>query len=133
MSAPRGTTTMGRMTNDDHTDQPGPSVRKAIDFLFGNWASRIYLLAVLAAAAYLAADRLFVEHVDASFAGVYLIGLTSPGSWIGLLLVDAGPQWLTTVGLLAGTVVGALVNTALISGIVRLGRRLRATGRAHRA
>jgi hypothetical protein len=108
-------------------------VRRTTDFLFGNWASRIYLLTVLAAAVFLAWDMLFVDHVDASFSGVYLIGLTSPGSWIGFPLVDAGPQWLTTAGVLGGTVLGALLNTALISGIVHFGRELLASLRTRRA
>jgi hypothetical protein len=105
---------MGRMTKDNAIAR----VRRTTDFLVGNSASRTYLLAVLAAAVFLGWDTL-ANDSGPSFAGIYLIGLTSPGSWIGVTAALAGPQWLTTAGVLAGTVFGALVNTALISSIVR--------------
>ena len=95
------------------------TARDTVRFLTGTWASRIYLLLVLAATVYLLVDTAFVEHEDASFAGLWLLLLTSPGSWLTMPLVDAGPAWLHPLTFWIGAAVGALINTVVLSALAR--------------
>ena len=97
--------------------------RDLVRFLTGTWQARVYLLLVLAATGYTLIDTAFVEHEDASFAGLWLLLLTSPGSWLSMPLVDAGPQWLHPLTYWIGAAVGALLNTALIGALARRSRR----------
>lgn len=99
------------------------TARDIARFLFGTWASRIYLLLVLAATVYTLVDTAFVEHEDASFAGIWLLLLTSPGSWLSMPLVDAGPQWLHPLTYWIGAAVGALLNTVVLSALARRSNR----------
>ena len=104
-----------------------------IRFLTGSWASRVYLLLVLAATGYLLVDTAFVEHEDASFAGIWLLLLTGPGSWLSMPLVDAGPAWLHPLTFWIGAAVGALLNTVLLSVLSRRSGRGQARPRSGRA
>lgn len=106
------------------TEHTSPSlIRRTIRFLFGSWAAKIYLLLVAAAAAFLAYNLATYDGEDgASFAGIYLILLTSPGVWL-TFPISYGPEWAQPVVLLAGTAFGALLNCAAIGGLVHLVRR----------
>ncbi|MGW7253597.1 SCO4225 family membrane protein [Streptomyces sp. NPDC054834] len=70
-----------------------------------------YLTVVAAVLVWVGADLLFVEHQDASFAGVWAFVVTAPTSWLFLFL--PGPL----VGI--GVVVGALVQAAVLGAAYR--------------
>jgi hypothetical protein len=119
------------MTNDNGPAGAGWTgrVRRAVGFLVGNRASRIYLGLVLAAALFLVWDLLTHDGPDASFAGIYLILLTSPWWLLSAPLMDAGPEWVSAVVWITATLVGALANAALIGGAVSLFRNGRSSPR----
>ena len=83
-----------------------------------NPAALGYLAVVTGVLAWVAVDGLFVEHQDASFAGVWAFVVTAPTSWIFLALPGPLP-WV-------GVVVGALFQAAVIGSAYR-----RLTGRLH--
>ncbi|MET8975269.1 hypothetical protein ABZX85_06565 [Streptomyces sp. NPDC004539] len=87
-----------------------------------NPAALGYLALVLAVLGWVAVDTLFVEHQDASFAGVWAFVVTAPVSWIFLLL----PQPLPAVGI----AVGAVVQAAVIGAVYRAATRGRGAGAA---
>jgi hypothetical protein len=61
-------------------------------FTRGRLAARVslgYLALVLAASTFAAYDAAAVEHADASFAGIYAVGLTLPLSIPAILATDA--------------------------------------------
>ncbi|MET9595541.1 hypothetical protein ABZY45_32140 [Streptomyces sp. NPDC006516] len=60
-------------------------LRTAARLTFGNTASRIYLGLVLAVAAFVAVDTLFVSHEDASLAGVWLFFMAAPTVFVFLI------------------------------------------------
>jgi len=88
-------------------------LRTAARFTFGNTASRIYLGLVLAVAAFVAVDILFVPHEDASFAGVWLFFMAAPTVFAFLLgsslaSPDAGvPAWFVHLALVLSVLVQA--------------------------
>ncbi|WP_442818661.1 SCO4225 family membrane protein [Streptomyces sp. NBC_01320] len=92
---------------------------------FGNPASLIYLGVVLATAVFVAVDTLFVQHEDASFAGVWLFLLAAPTVFVffvGSTLWGAdaaGPAWFVYLAL----VVSVLVQALALGWFVRLVRR----------
>lgn len=83
--------------------------RAWLKFPFDNWPSRVYLLLVVAAVLFFAADRAFVDHPDASFAGIYMILLTVPISLFATVPF-------------VGIVIGALVNAMIIGALTHLVR-----------
>ncbi|MFH8405659.1 SCO4225 family membrane protein [Streptomyces sp. NPDC018019] len=91
---------------------------------FGNPVSLVYLGLVVAAVLFALVDMVFVEHQDASFAGIWAVLLTAPTIfplWLAgdALWGDAGsPQWFAVLTL----AVAALVN-ALLLGLVHRGLR----------
>lgn len=98
-------------------------------FLFGNWFSRGYLILV-AAVAVVVGILLLLSGPDASLAAVWLFAVTLPGSVLVIRLIGdslAPSGGLAAATVTAAVVVGALINTAVISGIVRLIRRTRRT------
>ncbi|NBM14751.1 SCO4225 family membrane protein [Streptomyces sp. GC420] len=88
---------------------------------FGNPASMVYLGLVAAATLFLVFDTLFVDHADASFAGVYLLALASPTLFLffgaeQLLWGGAeAPHWLLYVAV----AVSVLVQSLLIGSVLR--------------
>ncbi|MEU5592964.1 hypothetical protein [Streptomyces sp. NPDC020298] len=70
-----------------------------------------YLTVVAAVLIWVGADTLFVEHQDASLAGVRAFVVTAPTSWLFLFL--PGPLLWT------GVVVGALVQAAVLGALYR--------------
>ncbi|WP_416969971.1 SCO4225 family membrane protein [Streptomyces sp. 4F14] len=82
---------------------------------FVNPAALGYLALVLAVLGWVAVDTLFVEHEDASFAGVWAFVVTGPVSWIFLML----PEPLVA----AGVVVGAVVQAGVIGALYRAATR----------
>ncbi|MET9532260.1 MULTISPECIES: SCO4225 family membrane protein [unclassified Streptomyces] len=79
----------------------------------GDWVSRGYLMVIAALLVWVWVDTTLVSHPDASFAGVYPILLTAPGSLLLLLPGIEGPLgWVVLVA-------AALVNSTVISLIVR--------------
>lgn len=101
-------------------------LRAAIRLTFGNPASLIYLGLVLAAAAFVAVDTLFVTHDDASFAGVWLLFLAAPTVFLFLIGGSVtggdagGPAWFMLVAL----VVSVLVQSFALGWFTRLVRRV---------
>ncbi|MFF3334853.1 SCO4225 family membrane protein [Streptomyces sp. NPDC002888] len=71
-----------------------------------NPAALGYLLVVAAVLGWVGADLLFVEHQDASLAGVWAFVVTAPTSWLFLALPGPLP-W-------AGVVIGALFQAAVL-------------------
>lgn len=80
-----------------------------------------YLLLVTAFLGWVGVDALFVEHADASLAGVWAFLVTAPASLLFVMLPGA-LAW-------AGIVVGAVVNAAVLGAAYQRvsGRRLRPT------
>ncbi|GLP66179.1 hypothetical protein TUSST3_27990 [Streptomyces sp. TUS-ST3] len=80
-----------------------------------------YLLLVAAVVGWVGVDTLFVEHADASFAGVWAFVVTAPTSLL-LVMVPGAGAW-------AGIVIGAAVNAVVLGAAYRsvAGRRLRPT------
>ncbi|MEV7072041.1 SCO4225 family membrane protein [Streptomyces sp. NPDC091972] len=80
-----------------------------------------YLLLVTAVLGWVCVDALFVEHADASFAGVWAFAVTAPASLL-FVMVPGVPAW-------AGIVTGAVVNAAVLEAAYRGlgGRRPRPT------
>jgi hypothetical protein len=107
MSAAVAVTTITTMNNN---------TSRIIRFLVGNWPARIYLVLVAAAALFMVWSLATLEHPAASFSGIYLLLLTSPCSWLlVLLMVGDGPSWINAVIYFGGTAICAIVNTAVIS------------------
>lgn len=69
-----------------------------------------YLLLVFATFAFVAVDAAFVEHPDASLAGVWLYLVTVPLSLVGILAVPDATGPLATTVLLAVPAASALVQ-----------------------
>nr|WSZ15668.1 hypothetical protein OH837_21240 [Streptomyces canus] len=80
-----------------------------------------YLLVVAAVVGWVGVDALFVEHADASLAGVWAFLVTAPASLLFVMLPGA-LAW-------AGIVVGAVVNAAVLGAAYQsfTSRRLRPT------
>ncbi|MFM9614396.1 SCO4225 family membrane protein [Streptomyces niveiscabiei] len=89
---------------------------------FVNPAALGYLALVVAVLGWIAVDALFVTHEDASMAGVWAFVVTGPVSWIFLML----PEPLV----LAGVVVGAVVQAGVIGALYRAATRGRGMGAA---
>ncbi|MGJ5892258.1 hypothetical protein DF268_14560 [Streptomyces sp. V2] len=89
---------------------------------FVNPAALGYLALVAAVLGWIAVDALFVTHEDASMAGVWAFVVTGPVSWIFLML----PEPLV----LAGVVVGAVVQAGVIGALYRAATRGRGMGAA---
>lgn len=88
---------------------------------FLNPLSLGYLLVVAAVVGWVGVDALFVEHADASLAGVWAFRVTAPASLLFVMLPRAW-AW-------SGIVVGAVVNAAALGAAHRSlsGRRPRPT------
>ncbi|MFH8774078.1 MULTISPECIES: SCO4225 family membrane protein [unclassified Streptomyces] len=71
-----------------------------------NPAALGYLAMVVGVLAYVEVDAHFVEHQDASFAGLLLFVVTAPTSWLFLMLPEPLPA--------TGIVVGALFQAAVL-------------------
>lgn len=84
-------------------------------FFLGNWVTRSYLAAVVAAAAFVIAAN---PVAGPSVAGVFLIGLTAPVSVIFAPFFLLGDGWLTTPMLIGSVLAGYLLNTVLLNMIV---------------
>jgi hypothetical protein len=84
-------------------------------FFLGNWITRTYLAAVVAAAAFMIAANPFTGP---SVAGVFLIGLTAPVSVLFAPFFLLGDGWMTTPMLIGSVLAGYLLNTVLINMIV---------------
>ncbi|MDQ0762671.1 hypothetical protein QF027_005306 [Streptomyces canus] len=77
-----------------------------------------YLLLVAAVLCWVGVDALFVEHADASLAGVWAFLVTAPASLLFVMLPEAW-AW-------AGIALGAVVNAAVLGAAYRS-----VTGRLH--
>lgn len=76
-----------------------------------------YLALVAAVVAWVGLDTLFVEHADASLAGVWIFVVTAPTSFLFLAL----PGPLPWIGVAVGALVQAVALGALYRGVT--GRR----------
>jgi hypothetical protein len=72
-----------------------------------------YLLVVAAVVGWVGVDALFVEHADASLAGVWAFLVTAPASLLFVML----PSSLAWVGIVAGAVANAAVLGAVYRGV----------------
>ncbi|NNN37232.1 hypothetical protein HLK59_44235 [Streptomyces sp. S3(2020)] len=70
-----------------------------------------YLALVAAVVGWVGVDALFVEHADASLAGVWAFLVTAPTSLLFVMLPGA-LAW-------SGVVVGAVVNAAVLGAVYR--------------
>jgi len=85
-------------------------IQRIARLVAGNWFSRGYLAGCLGLTLWVWVDSTFVQHPDASFAGVWPLFATAPTSLVLLLFPDGtGPA-----GVYLSIVLGALVNAALI-------------------
>ena len=84
-------------------------------FFLGNWVTRGYSAAVVAAAAFMIAAN---PITGPSVASVLLIALTAPVSIIFAPFFLLGEGWMTTPMLLGSVLAGYLLNTVLINMIV---------------
>ncbi|MFJ1550426.1 SCO4225 family membrane protein [Streptomyces sp. NPDC088246] len=88
---------------------------------FGNAASLIHLGLVLAAAAFVTVDTLFVAPQDASFAGVWLFLLAAPTVFVFFIgsalwgAEAAGPAWFVHLA----PVVSVLLQSLALGWFVR--------------
>ncbi|MFD7664291.1 SCO4225 family membrane protein [Streptomyces sp. NPDC059788] len=107
-----------------------PRLRGPARLMFGNPVSLVYLALVVAAVLFAVVDTAFVQHEDASFAGIWAALLTAPTVFPMWLAGDAlwggtgSPQWYLILTL----AVAALVN-ALLLGLVHRGLRGRPSTR----
>lgn len=106
---------MGRRTDGSR------GTRRVLAAVAGTWTARGYLALCCALLLWALADAAFVEHQDASFAGVVPLLATAPLSVAFILLLPEGsaPAFVLAV------LVSALVNAALITWCVRVARRHR--------
>ncbi len=81
----------------------------------GNWVTRGYSAAVLAAAIFMIAAN---PVTGPSVAAVLLIGLTAPVSIIFAPFFLLGDGWLATPMLIGSVLAGYLLNTVLLNMIV---------------
>lgn len=88
-------------------------VRRVLRVVAGNWISGGYLALCFALLVWVWIDSTFVDHADASFAGVVPMLATAPVSLVLLLLVDTVPG-----GFYLPVVLGAVVNAAVIGWCV---------------
>ncbi|MFD5030325.1 SCO4225 family membrane protein [Streptomyces sp. NPDC058220] len=84
------------------------TVRRVVDAVVGNWASRVYLAVAAALIIWVGIDTAFVAHDDASFAGIFPLLFTAPTSLLVLFLDVEG------MAVLPFLAVAALVNAAVI-------------------
>ena len=84
-------------------------------FFLGNWITRGYTAAVVAAIAFMIAAN---PITGPSVAAVLLIGLTAPVSIIFAPFFLLGDGWMTTPMLVGSVLAGYLLNTVLINMIV---------------
>jgi hypothetical protein len=84
-------------------------------FFLGNWVTRLYSIAVIAALAFMVAAN---PITGPSVAAVFLIGLTAPVSVIFAPFFLLGEGWMTTPMLAGGVLAGYLLNTVLLNMIV---------------
>ena len=87
---------------------------------FGNWFSRAYLILVALVALVVTVSLATSDGPDANLIGVWLFFVTAPGSMIGLPFAGMDSPGIV---LIAGCVVGALLNATVIGLIVRAFRR----------
>ncbi|MEV0850665.1 hypothetical protein AB0J21_33270 [Streptomyces sp. NPDC049954] len=95
-----------------NTDKP---LHRMMAAATDNWFSRGYLVVFAATLVWFGVDTLFVNHPDASFAGVWPMFLTLPTGLL-LLLWSAIPGWALVVGM----ALAALVNATLLGLFVRV-------------
>ncbi|MEV7426912.1 hypothetical protein [Streptomyces sp. NPDC091212] len=101
------------------------SVTQNLRHYLVNPAALGYLAVVVAVCAWVAGVTLFVEHDDASFAGVWAFFVTAPTSFLFVGFTDRLPEWVPLVGIPVGAFVQAFALGAVYRGL---------TGRAaHRA
>jgi hypothetical protein len=111
------------MNNDTTADRPDrPRWHRILSYAFGNWAARIYLIAVLAAVGIMIWDLATHRVGDPAFSPVHLLVLTGPVSWLASQFVDSGGS-VAVVTLLAACAVGALINATLVGAAADLIKR----------
>ncbi|MEV0040864.1 hypothetical protein [Streptomyces sp. NPDC050804] len=89
---------------------------------FGNRVSQVYLGLVAATTVFVAVDTLFVQHQDASFAGVWVFFLAAPtvfvffmgGELVGGTFADSAAFVYPAL------VLSVLIQAAALGGFVRL-------------
>lgn len=98
-------------------------IRTVFALAVDNWASRAYLAVIAATTLWVLYDAAFVEHADASMAGVVPWLLTAPFSLLYTLLPGDGFGGMEGGAAMAvyavGIAVAATVNAALIGFAVR--------------
>jgi hypothetical protein len=90
---------------------------------FGNWFSRVYLGAVVLTAVAVTLSYATFDAPDANLAGVWLVFVTLPASSLGVAAAGLVPDALGLPVVLAGVVLGALVNAWLLGLMVHATRR----------
>ncbi|MFJ2647305.1 SCO4225 family membrane protein [Streptomyces sp. NPDC087420] len=89
---------------------------------FGTLASRVYLGLVAAVTVFVAVDTLFVQHQDASFAGVWLFFLAAPTVFV--FLMGGGVFGDAVTGsapfAYAALILSVLIQSAALGAFVRL-------------
>ena len=90
------------------------STKRILTAATDNWFSRGYLALCAALLVWVAADSLFVEHADASFAGVWPLLATAPTSLLAMAVGPSSPPAFFVLVALA-----AYVNATLLGLLVR--------------
>lgn len=96
---------------------------RILQLAFGNWFSRAYLIGVALVAAFVSASYATWDQPDANLAGVWLVFVTLPFSLP--LLAIAPDSALAPVVFYAACALAAVLNAALIGGMLALVRRTR--------
>ncbi|WP_146252290.1 SCO4225 family membrane protein [Streptomyces carminius] len=97
-------------------NQPG-TLRRIADSVADNWIARVYLAVCAALLLWVAYDAAFVQHEDASFAGIWPILFTLPTGLINTFGPDEGTA--AAVSYFVLTPVAAVVNAWLFSALLR--------------
>ncbi|GAA2417444.1 hypothetical protein GCM10010420_54730 [Streptomyces glaucosporus] len=98
-------------------------VRRITTAVAGTWTARGYLALCAALLLWVAFDTAFVQHEDASFAGVLPVLATAPASMLLMLVLPLEGMAFH----LSACAVSALVNAAVLNWCVRAAGRSRST------
>ncbi|MDG9700727.1 SCO4225 family membrane protein [Streptomyces sp. DH37] len=96
----------------------GNGIRRLSGRIADNWPARIYLAVCAALVLWVVLDAAFVQHEDASMAGVWPLAATAPTSLLALAVpLPDGPAGAVLLLALVGA--AAVVNAWAFSAVLR--------------
>jgi len=93
---------------------------RILELAIGNWFSRAYLIGVAVVAAGVTYSLVTWDQPDANLAAVWLLLVTLPFSYLGVLAPESAAG---AAPLIAAVALGAFVNAVLIGAVVSRARR----------